>query len=89
MPAPSRRSGRRYYDEDAVRRLTSIRIARSLGLSIGEIRRLAAMNLTERRDFARTRARLVMSQIAALQHAAERLEDLSNCDCADGADCRL
>lgn len=89
IPAPVRRSGRRLYDRQIVDRLRTIMVARELGFSISEIKRLSAIGVDARREAAKARASSLRVLIDELEITASRLEYLSGCECARGGACRL
>jgi MerR family copper efflux transcriptional regulator len=71
MPAPARReSGYRDYEESAVGRLSFIRAAQSIGLTLGEIREIAAF---------RDRGEAPCTHVSGLieRHAAELAERIA------------
>jgi MerR family redox-sensitive transcriptional activator SoxR len=84
IPAPSRSSGRRVFDEDAVSQLVVVRLARDAGFTIAEVRRLVT-------EFGRERwRRLAERKLSEIRSAAGRLrvmtallEKLLDCDCPD------
>jgi MerR family transcriptional regulator, redox-sensitive transcriptional activator SoxR len=89
LPAPARRSGRRFYDRDAAARLRAILTARSLGFSIAEIRDLASADAQIWRREANAKSHSLKVLIAKLSANAAQLDDLSNCDCKSESACRL
>ncbi len=84
----SRASGRRVFDDDAVARLTFIRIATAAGLSLAEVRQLI-------RDFRGDRwRRLAAKKIDELEQTTARLRamqsllrKLMECGCFDVDHC--
>ena len=89
LPAPSRRSGRRRYDREAIARVKAIIAARKLGFTIRELRELSLMDLRARKAAALRRADSIKARIAELGATATRLEQLSKCDCTAGSPCGL
>lgn len=89
IPAPARRSGRRFYDRETIDRLRTMVVARELGFSIGEIKHLSAIDKDARREAAKTRASSLRVLIEQLEKTATRLDELSICDCALEGACRL
>lgn len=89
IPAPARRSGQRFYDRETIDRLRTIMVARGLGFSIGEIKKLSAIGMDARREAAKARASSLRMLIEELETTATRLDELSGCDCALGDACRL
>jgi len=88
IPAPARRSGRRVFGEEALPQLTVVRLARDVGFTIAETRRLVT-------EFGRERwRRLAESKLAEVRAARTRLdtmtvllEKLLGCECPDIAFC--
>lgn len=89
LPAPARRSGRRRYEPDAIGRMQAILAARRLGFSIADLRKLVGADTHIWRTEARAKAQSLRGQIAMLSADADELEDLSQCECGFGDDCRL
>lgn len=88
--------GQRRYERETIRRVSFIRVAKQVGLTLGEIR--AALSLLPdgrtptRRDWERLsrswRPRLD-AQIAVLQRLRDRLDGCIGCGCLSLAACRL
>jgi DNA-binding transcriptional MerR regulator len=97
LPAPSRSDGnRRYYREDATRRLTFIRHARELGFEIEAIRALLALQDEPDRSCNGIDA-LAREHLAAIEQKIERLTALrremkrmlKSCSGGRVAECRV
>ncbi|MEH2560401.1 MerR family transcriptional regulator [Bradyrhizobium sp. AZCC 2289] len=97
LPAPSRSDGnRRYYTEDATRRLTFVRHARELGFEIEAIRALLALQDEPDRPCNDIDA-LAREHLAAIEQKIERLTALrremkrmlKSCSGGRAAECRV
>lgn len=88
--------GQRRYRRDAIRRVSFVRAAQQVGLSLGEIREalssLPAGRTPDRRDWERLsrswRSRLD-ARIALLEGLRDRLDGCIGCGCLSLAVCRL
>lgn len=88
--------GQRRYRRDAIRRVSFVRAAQQVGLSLGEIRQalssLPAGRTPDRRDWERLsrswRSRLD-ARIALLEGLRDRLDGCIGCGCLSLAVCRL
>ncbi|MFP5377879.1 MAG: redox-sensitive transcriptional activator SoxR [Acidimicrobiia bacterium] len=88
--------GQRRYRRDAVRRVSFVRVAQQVGLSLAEIREalssLPAGRTPDRRDWERLsrswRSRLD-ARIALLEALRDRLDGCIGCGCLSLAVCRL
>lgn len=88
--------GQRRYRRDAIRRVSFVRVAQQVGLSLGEIREalssLPAGRTPDRRDWERLsrswRSRLD-ARIALLEGLRDRLDGCIGCGCLSLAVCRL
>lgn len=88
--------GQRRYRRDAIRRVSFVRVAQQVGLSLGEIRQalssLPAGRTPDRRDWERLsrswRSRLD-ARIAVLEGLRDRLDGCIGCGCLSLAVCRL
>ncbi len=90
LPRPERRSGRRVYDREDLRRLQLLAFARRVGFNIAELKRLAAAfpgSAPEVLDEAvRGRLSQVDDMIRELQSTREQLVLAEACECtSDGA----
>ena len=97
LPAPGRSDGnRRYYAEDATRRLTFVRHARELGFEIEAIRALLALQDEPDRPCNDIDA-LAREHLAAIEQKIERLTELrremkrmlKSCSGGRAAECRV
>ena len=97
LPAPGRSNGnRRYYTEDAARRLTFVRHARELGFEIEAIRALLALQDEPDRSCNDIDA-LAREHLAAIEQKIERLtalrremkRTLKSCSGGRVAECRV
>ncbi|HVM02312.1 MAG TPA: redox-sensitive transcriptional activator SoxR [Acidimicrobiales bacterium] len=88
--------GQRRYRRDAIRRVSFVRVAQQVGLSLAEIREalssLPAGRTPDRRDWERLsrswRSRLD-ARIALLEGLRDRLDGCIGCGCLSLAVCRL
>lgn len=88
--------GQRRYRRDAIRRVSFVRVAQQVGLSLGDIREalssLPAGRTPDRRDWERLsrswRSRLD-ARIALLEGLRDRLDGCIGCGCLSLAVCRL
>lgn len=87
LPAPERRSGKRSYDRSAVARLKAILVARRLGFSIAEIRRLSTLDMHDWQNAAKAKALSLRALTATLNANAAQLDELSHCTCASASTC--
>lgn len=69
--------------------MQAILAARRLGFSIADLRKLVGADTHIWRTEARAKAQSLRGQIAMLSADADELEDLSQCECGFGDDCRL
>ena len=86
IPPPKRsEGGYRDYGADAVKRLTTIRNARNLGFSLGEIAELFSLadkpltSADEVRQKTQRKLQMVRAKIAALQATEVSLQELVDC----------
>lgn len=97
LPQPGRTAANyRSYGNDELKRLTFIRRARSLGLSIGEVRELMAMAEASRRScesvnsIARDHLAAVDEKLADLSSLRRELAQLvDQCESGSIAECRI
>lgn len=95
IPKPERVSGQRRYDEDVVRRLGVIAVAKEAGFSLDEIRTL--LDSADRGEPAhrelRTLAERKLSEVDALIERAEAVREwlraAKSCGCGSLEACRL
>jgi len=88
--------GQRRYERETIRRVSFIRVAKQVGLTLGEIRAALALlpdgRTPTRRDWERLsrswRPRLD-AQIAVLQRLRDRLDGCIGCGCLSLTACRL
>jgi MerR family redox-sensitive transcriptional activator SoxR len=93
LPLPVRISGQRRYGEDAVHRLAVLQLAQACGFRLEEMRHLMngflpGTTASKRwRELARKKRKELddrMTQLKAMQRVVDRV---SNCKCAELADC--
>jgi MerR family redox-sensitive transcriptional activator SoxR len=95
LPAPERSSGRRRYDEDAVRRLEFIGLAKQAGFSLAEIRTLqlgfdAGVAPSRRwQALAGRKLEEIDETIARAERMRAVLQRGLECDCLSLEDCEL
>ncbi len=63
--------------------------ARNLGFSIAEIKAMAELDAGAQRNEAVKRVSRIRSSVAELSQLADRVEELSECECADKEECYL
>ena len=84
LPEPERVGGRRFYDEDVVRRLGIIDVAQRAGLTLEEIRHLTgpSNHMGERiRELADRKLPEIEALIARAEAVKDWLELARHCDC--------
>ena len=88
LPAASRASGRRVFEDDAVARLTFIQVATAAGFSLAEVRQLIGDFKGDRwRRLAERKIGEIDEQIARLRTMQEILRRLAPCGCFDVEAC--
>jgi len=95
LPEPDRESGQRRYDEEVVRRLEMIGVAKKAGFSLREIKELMA-GVDAGDEIAgpmRSLAEVKLTQVKAMLKQAQVmkkwLELASTCDCSSPGECTL
>lgn len=93
LPRPERVSGRRVYGEDALRRLTAIRVAREAGFTISEVRTLLG-DVDEETPVSGRWREMAVQKLADVEALIERaqgmkrlLEEGLACGCVSFDDC--
>lgn len=93
LPAPPRKSGRRVYGADAIRRIAFIQFAREAGFTLAEIKILAGAGDSARPLSVRMR-RLAEKKIEEVDRLVERAKLMKamltralNCQCLDTVEC--
>lgn len=88
--------GRRRYRRDTIRRVSFVRIAQQVGLSLDEVRdalsSLPSNRTPDRRDWARLSASWrprLDARIATLERLRDRLDGCIGCGCLSLTACRL
>lgn len=89
MPAPRRIAGRRIYQRADIDRLNAIVTARALGFGVRDLTRLATASPTQLRQAAQRKAAAHRKTAEAAAAAADRLDLLALCACAELSTCTL
>ena len=93
LPPPVRVSGQRRYDQETIRLLEVIQIAKAAGYSLGEIRTLLADYQADRppagrwASLAQERLAEIDRQMSELQHQRAMIEETLACTCGSLLDC--
>lgn len=88
LSTPTRETGVRRYDADDLRRLRFIKQAQAAGFTLGEIKELLALDLTQDRSRARelalSRLDALKAKMAELERARDALQRLAK-ECGEGS----
>ena len=87
MPEPGRRGNCRVYDADAVHRLKAIRLARSVGFGVAEIREALCGGQDALLARLRQKAALLRNRAIEAEAAADAIDSALACGCADLLGC--
>lgn len=90
LPKPARRSGKRCYDASQAGLARLLHAAREAGLSIAELRALAAeKDGAVRKRLVRAHARAVGAKLAALRRQRTWMRAAAACECLALRDCQM
>ena len=95
LPIPKRRNGRRVYDEAAIDMLRAVRVAKSAGFSVEELR-ILFRGFAKGASLSRMWKDLAQRKLVELDAMIERANAMKDvlragleCDCLTPSDCRL
>jgi len=95
LPPQERSSGQRRYDQDALRRIMFIRMAKQSGLSLNAIRALLAGNdhrgltFDDWAQIAHQQLEVIDQRVSELNHLKAAIEECLACGCQQPQRCRL